>query len=222
MKTNKEHTTSNKIADIIRHEINVGKLKPGSKIIEREMAETYQSSHIPVREALRILEGEGFIIHLKYAGYVVREITPEEMVELYDIVKFLSQKLLNAAVPRYSEITFYQLNEITDEMAKSANADQKAMLLVKFIETSYEPAGMKSTFMLAMQIIRRNIPVFRTLIEKIYYDEKPLEFQRTFVAYCMKREYENAINYWTSRLDALTKALVAVMSESTKAGRKTR
>jgi len=220
MKTKKEHTTSNKIADIIRHEINVGKLKPGAKIIEREIAETYKSSHIPVREALRILEGEGFIIHLKYAGYVVREITPEEMVELYDIVKFLSQKLLNAAVPRYSEITFYQLNEITDEMSKSPGSDQKAMLLVKFVESAYAPAGMKSTFNLAMQIIRRNIPVFRTLVENVYYDEKPLEFQRTFVEYCQKREYERAIEYWTARLDALTKALVAVMSESSKSRKK--
>jgi hypothetical protein len=79
---------------------------------------------------------------------------------------------------------------------------------------------MKSTITLAMQIIRRNIPVFRTLVENVYYDEKPLEFQRTFVEFCMKRDYESAINYWTSRLDSLTKALVAVMSESIKTRKK--
>lgn len=214
MKTGKEHTISTKIADHLRHEINTGQLPPGIKIIERELSQRFKTSHIPVREALRILEGEGFILHLKYTGYVVREIKPEEMVELYDIVRFLTVKLLNAAIPRYSEITLLQLAAITKEMSKAKKPEDKAFQLVRFIEAALEPAGMKSTFTLAVHIIRRNIPVFRTLVENVYYDEKPLEFQRTFAEYCRKREVDAAIHYWTVRLDALTKALVAVMSES--------
>ena len=61
MKKKKETTTSNRIADSLREAINYGTLKPSDKIIERELAEKYEASHIPVREALRILEGEGFV-----------------------------------------------------------------------------------------------------------------------------------------------------------------
>ena len=92
MKTKKTSTLSDKIADSFRTDIIYGKLKPGLKIVEQEIAEKYETSHIPVREALRIFEGEGLLVYRKFAGYTIREVNPEEMIELYNIMRFLTDQ----------------------------------------------------------------------------------------------------------------------------------
>ena len=216
MKKKKESTTSNKIADSLREEINFGTLKPSDKIIEREIAEKYQASHIPVREALRILEGEGFVIHRKFAGYTVREVNPEEMIELYNIMRFLSVQLLTRAIPRYTEITYYHLKSITAEMEKAKDAENSISLLMQFAEVAFFPAGLNYTFNLAQQFMKRNIPVMKGVLNKSYKGLMPVTQFNHFIELCQKHEIENAVKFTTDQYDKVTKIFVAFMSESRK------
>ncbi|MCX6245180.1 MAG: GntR family transcriptional regulator [Bacteroidetes bacterium] len=217
MKKKKESTTSNKIADSLREEINFGRLKPSDKIIEREIAEKYKASHIPVREALRILEGEGFVIHRKFAGYTVREVNPEEMIELYNIMRFLCVQLLTRAIPRYTEITYYQLKSITAEMEKTTDAEKSIDLLMQFAEVIFFPAGLNYTFNLAKQFLKRNIPVLQGVITKPYKGTIPVTHFNHFIELCQKHEIENAVKFTTEQYDKVTKMFVAYMSELRKA-----
>jgi DNA-binding GntR family transcriptional regulator len=218
MKKKKESTTSNKIADSLREAINYGTLKPSDKIIEREIAEKYQASHIPVREALRILEGEGFVVHRKFAGYTVREVNPEEMIELYNIMKFLSVQLLNRAIPRYTEITYYQLKTIIAEMEKPQDADKNIDLLMQFADVIFSPAGLNFTSNLTKQILKRNIPILQGVIRTVSKGSMPIATFNHFIELCQKHEIENAVKFTSEQLDVVTKIFVAYMSESKKAG----
>jgi DNA-binding GntR family transcriptional regulator len=217
MKKKKETTTSNKIADSLRENINYGKLKPSDKIIEREIAEQYQASHIPVREALRILEGEGFVVHRKFAGYTVREVNPEEMIELYNIMRFLTVQLLNRAIPRYTEITYYQLKSITAEMEKTKDSDKNVDLLMQFADVIFFPAGLSFTYNLAKQILKRNIPILQGVIRTLTKGSIPVKPFNQFIDLCQKHEIENAIKFTADQFDIVTKTFVAFMSESRKA-----
>jgi len=212
----KESTTSNKIADSLREAINYGRLNPSDKIIEREIAERYQASHIPVREALRILEGEGFVVHRKFAGYTVREVNPEEMIELYNIMRFISVQLLSRAIPRYTEITYYQLKAITTEMEKTKDAEKNIDLLMQFAETIFFPAGLTFTFNLSKQILRRNIPVLQGVIRVVANGTIPVEGFKRFIELCQNHEVDAAVKYTTDQFDLVTKTFVAYMSESKK------
>jgi DNA-binding GntR family transcriptional regulator len=216
VKEKKTITTSNKIAEALKHEINHGILKPGDSIIEREIAEKFQASHIPVREALRILEGEGYIIHHKYSGYSVREIRPEEMVELYDIMRFLTLQLLTRAIPRYTDLTFYQFNSIIEEMGHTEDINKNISLLFQFAETAYAPAGLDYSFGLTKQILRRNIPIIQQVFEKVYKGHFPIRVQKNFVEFCQKKETAKAIECYMDELNNLTKRLVAFISETSK------
>jgi DNA-binding GntR family transcriptional regulator len=217
MKKKKESTTSNKIADSLREAINYGTLKPTDKIIEREIAEKYQASHIPVREALRILEGEGFVVHRKFAGYTVREVNPEEMIELYNIMKFLTVQLLNRAIPRYTEITYYQLKTIIAEMEKIQDADKNIDLLMQFADVIFSPAGLNFTHNLTKQILKRNIPILQGVIRTVSKGSMPIAKFNHFTELCQKHEIENAVKFASEQLDVVTKIFVAYMSESKKA-----
>jgi DNA-binding GntR family transcriptional regulator len=214
MKTKKEATISNRIADSIRDEINYGKLTPNSKVLERDIAEKYEASHIPVREALRILEGEGLLVHRKFAGYMVREVTPDEMIELYNIMKFVTVQLLSRAIPRYTEMTYYQLKFIIAEMGKNQDADKNIDLLKQFADAIFFPAGLIFTYDLSKQILRRNIPTIQGLLRARSNGSVPVAGFNHFVDLCEKHEIKGAVQYASDQLDILTKSIVAYMSES--------
>jgi DNA-binding GntR family transcriptional regulator len=171
-----------------------------------------------VREALRILEGEGFVVHRKFAGYTVREVNPEEMIELYNIMRFLSVQLLNRAIPRYTEITYYQLKTIIAEMEKMQDADKNIDLLMQFADVIFSPAGLNFTNNLTKQILKRNIPILQGVIRTVSKGSMPIAAFNHFTEMCQKHEIENAVKFTTEQLDVVTKLFVAYMSESRKAG----
>lgn len=206
-------TTTNMIAETLKEEINHGKLNPGDNIVEREIASQFSASHIPVREALRILEGEGYIIHRKFSGYTVRIVTPEEMVELYDIHRFLSVKLLNQAIPRYNELTFYNFKTIIADMGKTTEVKKLVSLILAFAETAYTPAGLHYSLKLAMDIFKRNIPMLSSMLEKGNRRSFQVAFHEKFMQLCQEKENQKAVDLWLEEFDRLTRELVAVMSQ---------
>ncbi|MCW5220565.1 GntR family transcriptional regulator [Verminephrobacter aporrectodeae] len=62
-----------------------GELQPGERINEPDVASRLGVSRVPVREALRELEGTGLVIARKHAGVFVREPTAGEVRDLYEM-----------------------------------------------------------------------------------------------------------------------------------------
>jgi DNA-binding GntR family transcriptional regulator len=220
MKTKKEKTTSNMIADSLREAINYGTLKPSDKIIEREIAEKYQASHIPVREALRILEGEGLMVHRKFAGYTVRQVKPDEMIELFNIMRFLTIHILNRAIPRYTEITYYQLKSITLEMEKTKDARKNIDLVMEFVDGILFPAGLTFSYNLVKQLLKRNIAVIQGVIRSESNGTIQVSAFNQFIDLCEKHDIVNAVKFTGDQLDIMTKAIVAFISSSGGSERK--
>jgi DNA-binding GntR family transcriptional regulator len=77
--------TPARIAHALREQIITGGLAMGSKLNEREIAERLQVSRIPVREALPILESEGFITSQPRRSAVVHLLTITDAAEVFDL-----------------------------------------------------------------------------------------------------------------------------------------
>ncbi len=77
------------MADRVKHEllsrIMDGRMPPGSRIIELQIAEEMKTSQGPVREAFRELEAMDLIVTEPYKGTRVRESTPREIEDAYDV-----------------------------------------------------------------------------------------------------------------------------------------
>lgn len=69
----------------IRAQIASGALHPGSRILEREIADTLTVSRVPVREAFRLLEAEGYLVSGKSGGVRVRPLDADEVNEMFDV-----------------------------------------------------------------------------------------------------------------------------------------
>ncbi len=78
-------TVPEQIAAQLGDRILSGPLEPGARIGEQELADEFQVSRGPVREAIRILEREGLVTVLARRGAVVTQLTADELRELIEI-----------------------------------------------------------------------------------------------------------------------------------------
>jgi DNA-binding GntR family transcriptional regulator len=67
----------------LRGNIAAGKLRPGSRLVQRQLAQQMGTSTIPVIDALRRLEGEGLLVTTPGIGTHVRGWQPHEVEEVY-------------------------------------------------------------------------------------------------------------------------------------------
>ncbi|WGL53452.1 GntR family transcriptional regulator [Nocardioides sp. BP30] len=88
------------VIDDMRRAILAGDEPPGTLIPIDAVATFFGVSPIPVREALKVLCGEGLVEHTPHVGYSVAMLTFEEFRELYDVRQALEASALREAVLR--------------------------------------------------------------------------------------------------------------------------
>jgi DNA-binding GntR family transcriptional regulator len=71
------------VAQKLREAIMSGNLKPGQRLVERELCEMMGVSRPSIREALRALEADGLVNTVPHRGPVVSTISLEEARQLY-------------------------------------------------------------------------------------------------------------------------------------------
>lgn len=87
----------------LRRVILDGAVPPCTVIPLREVAVLFGVSHIPVREALKTLIGEGLVTHRPQRGYQVAQLTPRELREMYIVRDTLETASLAAAATNAGE-----------------------------------------------------------------------------------------------------------------------
>jgi DNA-binding GntR family transcriptional regulator len=86
-------TVASKIYQNIKEKIIEGTLSPGVRITEQGIAESFKSSRTPVREAIRGLAADGFLIVKANSTTVVRGWEQEEIIELFTLRSMLESEL---------------------------------------------------------------------------------------------------------------------------------
>lgn len=82
------------IADQLRELIARGTLPPGLQLRQMELAERFAASRVPIREALKLLSGEGIVAHDPNRGFFVAPLSNDEARQLYRIRHLLEGELL--------------------------------------------------------------------------------------------------------------------------------
>lgn len=117
-----QRTLSDEAADRIRAAIRNGTLAPGTRLIERDLAERMGMSRIPVREAIQRLVEEGVIRKLPHRGAVVYIPTREEIEEISSLRVVLERFVAERVISRWSEGHEQVLRQIVAEMRQAALA----------------------------------------------------------------------------------------------------
>ena len=88
------------IAEELKQAIVSGKLAPGEKLAEEKLTASLKVSRVPLREALRRLESEGYVTFLPNEQVVVSKPTLEEIEDYYSITGVLEGLATRLAVER--------------------------------------------------------------------------------------------------------------------------
>ena len=113
-----------KIANFVREAIIVGKLKPGEKISEAKLADELHISRTPIREAIRMLESEGFVSIIPRRGTIVSEFSIEDLYEYFQIKACLEGFAAAGVTDSLGEREFNKLKRLNeDEMAAIKTCD---------------------------------------------------------------------------------------------------
>lgn len=111
------------IREKLIEDILSGRLAPGARIVETRIAQQLGVSQGPVREALRDLELLGFVVSSPFRGTQVRQISTDDLLEIYPIRAALEGVAARAAALRMDENTFAQLEEMLSAMRTAAAQD---------------------------------------------------------------------------------------------------
>jgi DNA-binding GntR family transcriptional regulator len=109
----------------LRQEIIAGRLGPGDRLVERELAERFGVSRVPVREAIRALVAEGFVLFETPRRTVVRRLTPTDVKELFELREALEVYATGLAASRAAPEALTELADLLD-LAATATADGDA------------------------------------------------------------------------------------------------
>lgn len=105
-------TLSSRVALRLRDEILTGELKPGERLNELGIAERYGVSPTPVREAMRLLRGDGLVEYSDRKGMRVIEITERQIRQAFSVRTAIEHLALEEALPLMSRSDKERLLEL--------------------------------------------------------------------------------------------------------------
>jgi DNA-binding GntR family transcriptional regulator len=129
------------IAESLRQAIIDGQLSPGESLRQENLAKHYAVSRIPVREALRRLESEGWIVLLRNRGARVSPLSVEEAREIYEIRASLEATALRLAAPHHTPQSLKQAAAVLRVSRSERDHSLYAQHNREFHLSLYAPAG---------------------------------------------------------------------------------
>jgi DNA-binding GntR family transcriptional regulator len=112
----------------LRSALASGVLMPGQQLVQEDLAAELGVSRVPIRESLKILEGEGHVTYHPNRGYFVTELSATDLSELYRIREILEAEALTRAVARLSDTDLREIGEILGDVnAAAASGDIDAL-----------------------------------------------------------------------------------------------
>lgn len=158
------------IFEEIRNRIVRNEMAPGSRLVESQLAADLGVSRNPVREAIRMLETEGFVVVTPRRGAVVTEMSPRQAEEIFEVRSVLEALSARLAARNISPIALERLVELLDKGDRLvADGDSAGItaLNAQFHEEIVEAAGNETLTHLTRQLRDRLEWIFsRTATER--------------------------------------------------------
>lgn len=112
-------TLVDEVLERLRELLLSGEIKAGERLRMRDLQDRFGISHIPIREALRTLEGEGLVENQPQRGAVATDVSIEILTEVYDARRLLEPPIAERAVTKFSAEDLVELED-TLELLESA------------------------------------------------------------------------------------------------------
>jgi DNA-binding GntR family transcriptional regulator len=108
------------IAQRVRADILFGRLRPDERISQQQLAETYGTSRVPVRDALRQLTHEGFLVSVPGGQAVVSRLTAGDIRDTFSVLATALGRATWHATERATPRDIARLRSIHQRLVEAA------------------------------------------------------------------------------------------------------
>ncbi len=129
--------------DSIRDAITSGRIAAGERLSQDELARQLGVSRAPIRDALNRLEAEG-LVRTAAKGVVVAKMTPEELLDLFEVRALIEGYVARKACPRLTEDDLAQLGRIvqaTADLSDGRDVQEVVRAHEEFHDVIYAASG---------------------------------------------------------------------------------
>ena len=130
------------VFEALRKAIIEGELKDGEPLRQDEIARMFNTSRIPVREAISRLEEQGLVKSQRYKGAVVAGLSLEEATEVFDFRALVECEVIRRAVPKMSKDLLAEARAYCEDFAASPNPMDWGDLNRKFHGALYSACAL--------------------------------------------------------------------------------
>jgi len=165
---------------VVRHledAILKGKIKKGTRLVERELAEKFKVSRLPIREALRELQAAGLVRIVPRKGAVVSQISLEEVKEIYAVKCLIESFAAGEAAKRITSEEIKELRLLIDKMShqmKKGNSYKYTEIAEKFHHMINKACGNRKLYEVYKRLNNQ------VLWHKINYLSSPGRIEQSF------------------------------------------
>ena len=141
-------TKEEQVADFLREGIISGMFERGSRLKQAEIAEQLQLSITPVREALKLLEAEGYVTGNSYRGACVAPFDASASEEVLDLRLQLESRLVGGTLQHVTGQDISELQAVNAEFGRAFELGDRAAargVNYRFHRYLYSIAAMPQT-----------------------------------------------------------------------------
>jgi len=176
-------TTEDIITQHLREAIVRGELLPGERLNQLAIAELFQVSRIPIRNALQRLAAEGLVTLRAHRTATVTELSLEELEEIYAIRGTLEGVTAEIATATLSSDRIEELASIVAALDDADDRESWIDLNLRFHATIYAAAGRPRTVAIIRQLRQLSGPYIKHyIVEEAYRSQAQVGHHRILQA----------------------------------------
>lgn len=205
------------VFDALREAIIQGRLKPGERLMEIQLAEELGVSRTPVREAIRKLELEGFLVMIPRKGAYVADISVKDIVDIFEVRAALESLAAGLAAERITEEELEQLERALVHISEASANNLNAVVQTdtSFHEIIYK-ASRNQRLVQIVTHLQEQIQRFRTVsLAQPGRTKIVIEEHRKIVETISERNVELARSLAREHIENAEQSLLSTLREVT-------
>lgn len=205
-------STANTVVMSLREMIVGGELGSGERLVERDLADRFGISRIPLREAIQQLEREGLVEIFRNRGAVVRTLTESDVSDIYDLRTLLEGDAIYRSVKRMDDETLARA-ELVHRLLGSASAKaRQGELNREFHELLYSQCG-NDRQLNAITELRAQVERYERLQDTLLDDTSMFQAEHEdILRACLARNARQARSLTATHLDSARKIVMRLVA----------
>lgn len=201
----------------LRKAILNGTLQPGQRLRQDDIAVSLGVSRIPVREALRQLEAEGFVVTVPHRGTVIADLSPEDVEEIYLMRIALERLAARLGAEKIGPEELGEMHRLHLEIQRASQAPdlQEFLLLDRRFHATHYSSAQRPRLWQRINSLRdaseRYICTYLALPGRI---ERSLEHHRQLLEACERGDCDLAAQLVVEDLERTAAALISYIGRA--------